>query len=360
MQKPDLEYLTQSLLELLKTPSPTGLTSAGMELLERELKALGLEWTRTRKGALCWSLPGKSEGKQVCFAAHMDTLGAMVKAIKPSGRLKLERMGGFDWGTVEGEYALVHRSEGEPLSATVVHVNQSVHVHGNPENLKRDKNTLELRLDAITSSAAETAELGIRIGDYVSWDSRATFISTNDKEGYVKGRHLDNKAAVAVFLALSKAVLEGKIQLEHTAHFFISNFEEVGHGASSGLPEKLDELIVVDMAAIGEGQNSSEHHVSLCHMDSSGPYSRDLSLKLRAVAGKLELDLRDDLYPWYSSDGRTAWLSGQDLPIALIGPGVDASHAYERTHTDALEGTFELMLGYLLEGMLEVQKKEIP
>jgi len=349
MQSPDLEYLVSRLLELLSTPSPTGNTEAAMKLLERELAALGLEWTRTRKGALGWTLPGKTEGKQVCFAAHMDTLGAMVKAIKPSGRLKLERIGGYDWGTVEGEYALVHRSEGEPLSATVVHINQSVHVHGNPENLKRDKHTLELRLDTITSSALETAALGVRIGDYVSWDSRATFVPTQGLQGYIKGRHLDNKAAVAVCLALSKAVLEGNIQLEHSAHFFISNFEEVGHGASSGLPDHLDELIVVDMAAIGEGQNSSEHHVSLCHLDSNGPYSRDLSLKLRAVAQKLELDLRDDLYPWYGSDGRTAWLSGQDLPIALIGPGVDASHAYERTHTDALEGTFNLMLGYLLE-----------
>jgi len=349
MQSPDLEYLVSRLLELLSTPSPTGNTEAAMKLLERELTALGLEWTRTRKGALGWTLPGKTEGKQVCFAAHMDTLGAMVKAIKPSGRLKLERIGGYDWGTVEGEYALVHRSEGEPLSATVVHINQSVHVHGNPENLKRDKHTLELRLDTITSSALETAALGVRIGDYVSWDSRATFVPTQGLQGYIKGRHLDNKAAVAVCLALSKAVLEGNIQLEHSAHFFISNFEEVGHGASSGLPDHLDELIVVDMAAIGEGQNSSEHHVSLCHLDSNGLYSRDLSLKLRAVAQKLELDLRDDLYPWYGSDGRTAWLSGQDLPIALIGPGVDASHAYERTHTDALEGTFNLMLGYLLE-----------
>lgn len=350
MQSPDLEYLVGRLLELLSTPSPTGNTEAAMTVLERELSALGLEWTRTRKGALCWTLPGKPGGKQVCFAAHLDTLGAMVKAIKPSGRLKLERMGGYDWGTVEGEYALIHRSEGDPLSATVVHVNQSVHVHGNPENLKRDKHTLELRLDAITSSALETAALGVRIGDYVSWDSRATFISTGGNEGFVKGRHLDNKAAVAVCLALSKAVLEGKLVLEHTVHFFISNFEEVGHGASSGLPGHLDELIVVDMAAVGEGQNSSEHHVSLCHMDSSGPYSRDLSLKLRAVAQKHSLELRDDLYPWYSSDGKTAWLSGQDIPIALIGPGVDASHAYERTHTDALEGTFALMLGYLLEG----------
>jgi putative aminopeptidase FrvX len=31
----------------------------------------------------------------------------------------------------------------------------------------------------------------------------------------------------------------------------------------------------------------------------------------------------------------------------LIGPGVDASHAYERTHLSALEATGRLVLAYL-------------
>jgi putative aminopeptidase FrvX len=34
--------------------------------------------------------------------------------------------------------------------------------------------------------------------------------------------------------------------------------------------------------------------------------------------------------------------------VALIGPGVDASHHYERTHREALENTARLIVEYLL------------
>jgi putative aminopeptidase FrvX len=35
--------------------------------------------------------------------------------------------------------------------------------------------------------------------------------------------------------------------------------------------------------------------------------------------------------------------------VALIGPGVDASHNYERTHLEALEATTQWIMAYLLE-----------
>ena len=40
--------------------------------------------------------------------------------------------------------------------------------------------------------------------------------------------------------------------------------------------------------------------------------------------------------------------AGGDARVALIGPGIDASHAYERTHRDSLEATTKLLLAYLL------------
>jgi len=36
------------------------------------------------------------------------------------------------------------------------------------------------------------------------------------------------------------------------------------------------------------------------------------------------------------------------VAVALIGPGVDASHNYERTHTEALLATTNWLLAYLL------------
>ena len=343
----DLSHTAEVLLRLLNTPSPTGLTEAAVRLVEGELAQMNIAGERTKKGALRWTLPGPqagSGGKTITFSAHLDTLGAMVKELKPNGRLALTQLGGYDWATVEGEYAQVHLHNGETLGGTVVNIKQSTHVHG-PElhDLRRDAATLELRLDAVTRGADQTRALGVEVGDFVSWDARAVLTES----GYLKGRHLDDKAAVAIFLAVTRALRPPGAPLAHTVHFYLSTYEEVGHGAAHGIPQDTDELIAVDMAAIGSGQNSDEHHVTLCVKDSSGPYDHALGNRLRAAARAAGLELRTDIYPYYGSDASAAWRAGGDYPAALIGPGVDASHAYERTHLDALQATGTLILAYL-------------
>ena len=163
--------------------------------------------------------------------------------------------------------------------------------------------------------------------------------------GYIKSRHLDNKAAVAIFIDATRDLLQRPAQ--RTAAFHITTYEEVGHGAATGIPAHTDELIAVDMAAVGEGQTSSEHGVTLCVADSSGPYDHALGNRLRQTAAANGIDLRVDIYPYYGSDGSAAWRAGGDYPVALIGPGVDASHAYERMHVDSLTATRNLILAYL-------------
>jgi putative aminopeptidase FrvX len=108
-------------------------------------------------------------------------------------------------------------------------------------------------------------------------------------------------------------------------------------------------LLVVDMAAVGDGQTSDEFHSSLCVKDSGGPYHHGLSERLRVLAEKNEIPYKVDIYPHYGSDGEAFWAAGGDVAVALIGPGVDASHNYERTHTEALLATTRWVLAYLLE-----------
>jgi putative aminopeptidase FrvX len=138
------------------------------------------------------------------------------------------------------------------------------------------------------------------------------------------------------------------LQPSQTTTLHISNYEEVGHGAAAGLPANLAELLVVDMAAVGEGQTSDEFHATLCVKDSGGPYHHGLSERLREVAEQHQIPYKVDIYPYYRSDGEAYWAAGGDVAVALIGPGVDASHNYERTHLEALVATTRWVLAYLL------------
>lgn len=336
-----MDYLLDVLIRLLDTPSPTGFTERGVALIEQELKALGVKTERTKKGALTWEVAGTGEG-HVTFSGHVDTLGAMVKGIKGNGRLWLHMLGGYDWATIEGTDVLVHTQSGRDISGTVVNIKQSTHVFGPAlRELKREQMVMEVRLDERTFSASDTRSLGIGVGDFVSFPAHPRLTEA----GYLKSRHIDNKAAVAIFLEVTKQLLA---QPPHkTVAFHITTYEEVGHGAATGIPPHTDELIAVDMAAVGDGQTSSEHFCTLCVADSSGPYDHALGNRLRAAAQSAHIDLRVDIYPFYGSDGSAAWRAGGNFPVALIGPGVDASHAYERTHTDALADTAALILAYV-------------
>ena len=110
----------------------------------------------------------------------------------------------------------------------------------------------------------------------------------------------------------------------------------------------VHELVVVDMAAVGEGQASNEFQATLCLKDSGGPYHHGLSRKLRSLADEHGIAYTTDTYPNYGSDGEAFWAAGGDVAVALIGPGVDASHNYERTHTEALQATATWIMAYLL------------
>jgi putative aminopeptidase FrvX len=217
-------------------------------------------------------------------------------------------------------------------------------VHGNKVNdLKRDDDNMEVRLDARTIDDDQTRELGIQVGDFIAFDPRVEAV-----DGFIRSRHLDDKACVACLCAAIKSISDAGMQPAQRTVFHISNYEEVGHGAASGFPPDLDELIAVDMAAVGEGQTSDEFHATLCVKDSGGPYHQGLNQKLRQLADKYQIPYKVDIYPYYGSDGEAYWRAGGDVAVALIGPGVDASHNYERTHTEALIATTQWLSAYLL------------
>jgi putative aminopeptidase FrvX len=341
----DEEYLLTVLVELLNTPSPTGFAGEAIEVVERTMNKFSfLSLEQTRKGALVATWDGTEADAPRGLTAHVDTLGAMVKEIKPNGRLKMTRIGGFAWNTVEGEGCTVFTSEGESFRGSILLTKASVHVHGKKVNdLKREDDNIEVRLDARTTDAEQTRELGIQVGDFVVFDPRVEVVN-----GFVRSRHLDDKACVACICAAIKSISEAGLQPAQRTTFHISNYEEVGHGAASGFPPDLAELIAVDMAAIGEGQTSDEFHATLCVKDSGGPYHQGLNQQLRKLADHHQIPYKVDIYPYYGSDGEAYWRAGGDVAVALIGPGVDASHNYERTHIEALIATINWLNAYIL------------
>jgi putative aminopeptidase FrvX len=343
----DTNYFTKFLVDLLNIASPTGFAEPAIAFVEKELSQFKqLSLSRTRKGALVAKWEVKSDLPPVALTAHADTLGAVVKEIKSNGRLRLSRIGGIQWPSVETEGVWIFTAKGEKIRGSVLIDTASGHVHGaEGSKTPRDDDHMEVRLDVRTTSEKETRALGINIGDCVALDTR-----TEVTNGFIRSRFLDDKACVANLVAAIKSMAEAGLSPARTVYFHISNYEEVGHGASAGIPAEVAEVICVDMAVVGKGQESDEFNVTLCTKDGGGPYHFGLNNKLRAIAEKHNIPYKTDVYVFYGSDGEAFWRAGGDVALALIGPGIDASHNYERAHMDGLNATTNWIMAYLLEG----------
>ncbi|WP_214482539.1 M42 family metallopeptidase [Bacillus sp. SM2101] len=340
---PNTNATIELIKELVSIPSPSGHTDNIIQFIEDKLTNIGVENSRNRKGGLLATLPGTDGTKHRMLTAHVDTLGAMVKEVKSNGRLKLSMIGGFRWNSVEGEYCQIETSDGRTYKGTILMHQTSVHVYKNAGEAKRNEENIEVRIDEKVENAEDVRSLGIEVGDFVSFDPRVEVTSS----GFIKSRHLDDKASVAILLQLIEHIKKENIQLPHTTHFLISNNEEIGYGGNSNITPETVEYLAVDMGAIGDGQASDEYTVSICAKDSSGPYHYGLRKKLVQLANDNNIDYKVDIYPFYGSDASAAIRSGFDIVHGLIGPGIESSHAFERTHQTSIINTEKLLLSYV-------------
>ncbi|MGY3775670.1 M42 family metallopeptidase [Helcococcus sueciensis] len=330
--------------KLTSIPSPTGYTNEIVSYLKQEIESFGYETFKTNKGALMVSVSGKDNERHRVVTAHVDTLGAIVRSIKPNGRLKIDLVGGFVYNSIEGENCIVHvNKNNNKISGTILMHQISVHVYKDASTAERNQDNIEIRLDAKTSSKKETEDLGIQVGDFISFDPRTIITET----GFIKSRHLDDKVSAAILINQLKKIKEENIELPHTTHFYFSNNEEIGYGANSSIPKETVEYLAVDMGAMGDDQQTDEFSVSICVKDSSGPYNFDFKKNLIELCEKNNIPYKLDIYPRYGSDASAAMSAGVDVKHALFGAGIESSHAYERTHKDSIVATEKLVEVYI-------------
>ena len=338
-----VDYIMETTEKLLAIPSPSGFTAEAAKFVSDEFTKMGYEPVITNKGAVLVELGGADSEHAILLAAHMDTLGAMVTEIKANGRLKLINIGGLNPNNTEAENCTVHTRDGRVYDATFQLTDASLHVNSEYNDTKRTYDSMEALLDEIVSSKEDVEKLGIMAGDYVCFDPRTVVT----KSGYIKSRFLDDKFSTAILMGLGKYIKENNISPKRKIYVMITSYEEVGHGGCAAIPVDVMEMISVDMGCVGEGLGCDETMVSICAKDSRGPYDYQVTTNLINAAKENNIKFAVDVYPHYGSDVDAALYAGHDLKHGLIGPGVYASHGYERSHRLGAENTFELLKAYL-------------
>ena len=335
-------YTTVAVDHLMKlVNSPSGFTHIASAYLMDVLSGYGFAPYTTHKGNVVCCIGG--QGHPLVVAAHVDTLGAMVRSIKPNGRLRYTQIGGYPDNNLENETCVVHTRDGRTYTGTFYLTTPASHVYKDIPAVTRGDTTLEVVLDENVSSKDEVRALGIEVGDFISLDPRAV----HTPSGYIKSRHLDDKASASVLLALAKMAASSDLTLSRKIYLVFTVHEEVGHGCCAGLPEDVEDILSVDMGCVGDDLTCDETMVSICAKDSRGPYNYEMTGRLIELAKDNNLKYAVDVYPMYASDADASLFSGHNFRHALIGPGVFASHGYERTHVSGLDNTLKLLAAFV-------------
>lgn len=339
-----VDYILEETKKILSIDSPTGYTDRVADYVMEEYERLGYCPVKTEKGGLLIDLGGRESENALLLEAHIDTLGGMVAELKPNGRLRLTPLGGLNPNNGETENCRIYTREGAVYEGTFQLNNASIHVNKEYSDTKREYDKMEVVIDEKTSSREETQALGILVGDIVAFEPRTRITDS----GYIKSRFLDDKLSVGIFLGFAKYLKEENRTPGRKVYQHITVYEEVGHGACGTVPEGTTEILSVDMGCVGEGLSCTEHQVSICAKDSGGPYNYEVVGALIRAAKASGLDFAVDVYPQYGSDADAALRAGYDVRHGLIGPGVYASHGYERSHRDGVENTLKLLKAYIL------------
>ena len=333
-----IDFIAEQLKTLTAIPSPSGYTKNATDYLMKLLQDMGYEPKLSRKGNVFVTIGG--EGEPLVLAAHVDTLGAMVRSIKDNGRLRPTTLGGHVWSTADGENCTIHTRDGKVYTGVVLNTEPSAHVAD--KKVETLEENMEILLDEPVSTKAETLALGIQTGDIIAMDPRTVITES----GYIKSRFLDDKLSASILLGIAKIVKDESLSFHRKVSLLFTVYEEVGHGGSF-VPEDTTEMISVDMGCVGADLGCTERMVSICAKDSGGPYNYDLVTELSELAKANGLDYAIDVYPHYGSDVEASLRGGFDIRHGLIGPGVYASHNYERSHIDGVRNTIALLKAYL-------------
>jgi peptidase M42 family hydrolase len=338
----DLNYILDTLQKLLAIPSPSGYTDRAVHFVGEELTRLGIPFELTRRGAIRARFRGASDRPARAIVSHIDTLGAMVKRLKPNGRLEISPIGHWSSRFAEGGRVTVFTDESGHRRGTCLPLKASGHTFNKEIDTQPVTwENVEIRTDDFCTSVEELSERGFHIGDFVSFDPM-----TELNNGFINSRHLDNKVGVASMLGAAKALKDAGVVPPVTVHLLFTISEEVGTGASAIFQGNVAEMVAVDNSTAAPNQNSRERGVTISMKDSTGPFDYHLTHKLLDLCTRFEIEHQRDVFKYYRCDAASALEAGNDMRVALVCFGCDASHGYERTHQDSLISLVELLSLY--------------
>jgi len=229
--------------ELIRVPGVPGYEERVRVLIQERLPA-GVPTATDAMGNLVATL-GNGE-RALMFVAHMDEIGFVVSEVRDDGHLKLTPLGGIDPRTAFGRALRIVTAKGEVLG--VVGVKPPHLMEERAKETKEVPPVTDFLVDVGASSAAEAAELGVKVLDFAVLDKSVRMLN----EKFVCARALDDRLGCYVVLRALERLR--KESFHWKVHFAFSVQEEVGLRGATLLARKhaLDLAFAVDSTSAAD------------------------------------------------------------------------------------------------------------
>jgi len=345
MTKSDRKFL----LELLDTPSPTGLEMPGQRLWAKHLEGSAESVECDAYGSTWASLPGKSK-RRIMLAAHADEIGWIIKHVQDDGFLRLDRVGGSDHATARGRRLRLLGDQGE---VTGIIGNTAIHLRDRNGDEKAPK-VHELWVDVGASSAKEVAALGLRVGHFAVYADATTELA-HDR---LVSRALDNRLGSFIIAQALKRVARAKRQPAWSLTCLNTVQEEIGGNGAMMASYRLqpDACLCLDVthATDTPGISAAEHGKvtlgggpTVTHGSANHP---QLVERLIEVADQEKIPIQHEATSRFTgTDTDKIFHQREGIPSALVSLPLRCMHSVvETADLGDVEHTIRLLAAFVL------------
>lgn len=343
MQSSSYDDLFNTIEELVLHHSPSGAETEIDQLLMSRFESLGVKAWLDSAGNAIAHLPGQDSTRAIAITAHKDEIGAIVKSVGDKGKVEVRKLGGaFPW--VYGEGVLDLLGDNQTISGILSFGSRHVS-HESPQKAHQEDEPLRWE-DTWVETKCTKEELeaaGIRPGTRaVVGKHRKRPVRLKD---YIASYTLDNKASVAILLALAERIKQPAVD----TYLVASAKEEVGAIGTLYFTQnqRLEALIALEICPLSEEYPIEDGEAPvLLSQDGYGMYDEALNGQLRIVAKRIGIPLQLAILNGFGSDASIAMKFGHVSRAACLSFPTQNTHGYEIAHLGAIANCIEILHAY--------------
>lgn len=294
---------------------------------------------------------GTNPDVSIMLAAHMDEVGFIVTHIDEKGFVYFGPVGGHDSRMVVSQILEIQTEKGPVKGVTGNKPGHIVSAEEAKKAIPMDK----LFLDIGTNSKEETKELGVQVGDLISFDRKGQYLNGS---GFFTGKAVDDRAGCAVLVEVMKRI--AKKNITPTVYGVATVQEELGVRGAGPAAFGIEPTVALSIdVTLSGGTPGIDEKELLVHLgqgaaitfyDGGLAVPRKLSKKLVDVAEKNNIPYQRDILFNGATDGKAISLSGKGVVTGTVSiPSRYIHSSVGCVHLDDVEHCVQLIVKFIEE-----------